>query len=76
MTDNRRVRHPAAAGVSHAAQLTARPTVVVVGGGIAGLSAATALAERGAPSARTTFYSACGSISQSAFGTETGSSKA
>lgn len=47
MTDTRRVRHPAAAGVSHAAQLTARPTVVVVGGGIAGLSAATALAERG-----------------------------
>ena len=47
MIDNRRVRHPAAAGVSDAAQLTARPTVVVVGGGIAGLSAATALAERG-----------------------------
>lgn len=47
MTDSRRVRHAAAPGAAHATQLSARPTVVVVGGGIAGLSAATALAERG-----------------------------
>lgn len=47
MTDNRRVRHAAAPGAAHAGQLRSRPTVVVVGGGIAGLTAATALAERG-----------------------------
>lgn len=47
MSDSRRVLHPAAAGLPHAAYLPARPTVAVVGGGIAGLSAATALAERG-----------------------------
>ncbi|MGW0159418.1 FAD-dependent oxidoreductase [Mycobacterium sp. NPDC003323] len=47
MTDSRRVRHPGAPGLPHAAYLPARPTVVVIGGGIAGLSAATALAERG-----------------------------
>lgn len=47
MTDNRRVLHPAATGLPHAAYLPDRPTVAVVGAGIAGLSAATALAERG-----------------------------
>lgn len=47
MTDRRRVRHPASTGLPHAAQLPHRPTVVVIGGGIAGLSAATALTDRG-----------------------------
>ncbi|MDZ7882240.1 MAG: FAD-dependent oxidoreductase [Mycobacterium sp.] len=47
MTDTRRVLHPAAPGLPHAAALPDRPTVAVVGGGIAGLSAAAALAERG-----------------------------
>lgn len=47
MTDTRRVLHPAAPGHPHAAYLRDRPTVAVVGAGIAGLSAATALAERG-----------------------------
>ncbi len=47
MTDSRRVEHPAPAGFPDAGSLTRVPRVVVVGGGIAGLSAATALAERG-----------------------------
>lgn len=47
MSDTRRVLHPAAPGLPHAAYLPDRPTVAVVGGGIAGLSAAAALAERG-----------------------------
>ncbi|MCV7346312.1 FAD-dependent oxidoreductase [Mycolicibacterium rhodesiae] len=47
MIDPRRVAHPAIAGVPHAHALPATPHVVVVGGGIAGLSAATGLAERG-----------------------------
>lgn len=47
MSDTRRVLHPAAPGLPHAAYLPDRPTVAVVGGGIAGLCAATALAERG-----------------------------
>ncbi|PXY19152.1 FAD-dependent oxidoreductase [Prauserella muralis] len=44
-SDRRRVRHPAPAGRPDAAGLDRR--VVVAGGGIAGLTAATALAERG-----------------------------
>ncbi|KAA0108135.1 FAD-dependent oxidoreductase [Mycolicibacterium sp. P1-5] len=47
MIDPRRVTHPAPAGVPHAHTLPATPHVVVVGGGIAGLAAATGLAERG-----------------------------
>jgi carotenoid phi-ring synthase / carotenoid chi-ring synthase len=47
MTDPRRVTHPAPDGVRDAAALPDRPHVVVVGGGIAGLAAATGLAERG-----------------------------
>lgn len=47
MIDPRRVAHPAIAGVPHAHALPATPHVVVVGGGIAGLAAATGLAERG-----------------------------
>lgn len=47
MTDPRRVRQPGAPGAPRVAADTAAPTVVVVGGGIAGLSAATALADRG-----------------------------
>lgn len=47
MTDHRRVLHPATPGLPHAAYLAARPTVAVVGAGIAGLATATALAERG-----------------------------
>ncbi|ORB27517.1 FAD-dependent oxidoreductase [Mycolicibacterium parafortuitum] len=47
MNDPRRVLHPAAPGLPGAADLVSRPTVAVVGGGIAGLAAATALAERG-----------------------------
>lgn len=45
--DRRRRTFPAAPGLPHAAALEARPRVVVVGGGIAGLTAATGLAERG-----------------------------
>ncbi|GAB2821793.1 FAD-dependent oxidoreductase [Actinoallomurus bryophytorum] len=45
--DRRRVRHPAPAGLPDARLLSRRPRAVVVGGGIAGLAAATALAERG-----------------------------
>ncbi len=48
--DPRRVTHPAQPGLPDAAQLTARPRAVVVGAGIAGLAAATGLAERGVAS--------------------------
>lgn len=47
MTDRRHVTHAAPAGRSSAMGLTTRPRVIVVGGGIAGLTAATGLAERG-----------------------------
>jgi carotenoid phi-ring synthase / carotenoid chi-ring synthase len=47
MTDRRRVTHAAPQGFPSADSLPQRPRVVVVGAGIAGLSAATALAERG-----------------------------
>ncbi len=46
-TDRRRQTLPATGGLADAATLPSRPRVVVVGGGIAGLSAATGLAERG-----------------------------
>ncbi|MCG5434479.1 FAD-dependent oxidoreductase [Mycobacterium sp. MYCO198283] len=45
--DARRVLHPGPVGLPDAGRLPARPRAVVVGGGIAGLAAATALAERG-----------------------------
>ncbi|WP_116113444.1 NAD(P)/FAD-dependent oxidoreductase [Amycolatopsis ruanii] len=47
MTDRRAVRHRGPAGAADARALPHRPSVVVVGGGIAGLTAATGLAERG-----------------------------
>ena len=47
MIDPRRVSHPAPSGLPHANALPNTPHVVVVGGGIAGLAAATGLAERG-----------------------------
>ncbi|WP_068176079.1 FAD-dependent oxidoreductase [Mycobacterium sp. UM_CSW] len=47
MTDRRRRVHPATAGLADAGALSSRPRAVVVGAGIAGLTAATALAERG-----------------------------
>ncbi len=47
MTDRRRRIHPAAPGLPDAGALSSRPRAVVVGAGIAGLTAATALAERG-----------------------------
>ena len=47
MSDPRRETHAAPHGVSGAAALPTRPRVVVVGAGIAGLAAATGLAERG-----------------------------
>jgi isorenieratene synthase len=47
MTDPRQVTHRAHRGLSDAAQLAHTPRVVVVGAGIAGLAAATGLAERG-----------------------------
>lgn len=47
MKDPRRVVHPAFPGRPDATSLTTRPRAVVVGGGIAGLTAATGLAERG-----------------------------
>jgi carotenoid phi-ring synthase / carotenoid chi-ring synthase len=47
MTDPRRAAHPAPPGASDAGLLARRPHAVVVGGGIAGLAAATGLAERG-----------------------------
>lgn len=45
--DRRRVVHPGHSGLPHASALSRQPHTVVVGGGIAGLTAATALAERG-----------------------------
>ncbi|MGV0800280.1 FAD-dependent oxidoreductase, partial [Mycolicibacterium elephantis] len=47
MTDPRRVTLTAPPGAANAGGLTATPRVAVVGGGIAGLAAATGLAERG-----------------------------
>jgi carotenoid phi-ring synthase / carotenoid chi-ring synthase len=47
MTDRRRHIHPATPGLPNAGALSSRPRAVVVGAGIAGLTAATALAERG-----------------------------
>ncbi|MEE3062807.1 MAG: FAD-dependent oxidoreductase [Actinomycetota bacterium] len=47
MIDRRRHVHPAPPGLPEAAALSSRPRAVVIGGGIAGLSAATGLAERG-----------------------------
>jgi carotenoid phi-ring synthase / carotenoid chi-ring synthase len=47
MTDRRCHRHPAPPGSVDAGALSSRPRVVVVGAGIAGLAAATGLAERG-----------------------------
>ncbi|MCB0944798.1 MAG: NAD(P)-binding protein, partial [Mycobacterium sp.] len=47
MMDSRRVAHPAPPGLAHANALPTTPHVVVVGGGIAGLAAATGLVERG-----------------------------
>ncbi len=47
MIDRRRHIHPAPPGLHDCSSLTSRPRVVVVGGGIAGLAAATGLAERG-----------------------------
>jgi isorenieratene synthase len=47
MSDPRREAHPAPPGLPDAAALASRPHVVVVGAGIAGLAAATGLAERG-----------------------------
>ncbi|KFU82118.1 isorenieratene synthase [Amycolatopsis lurida] len=45
--DRRLVTYPGRRGLADAGLLGARPTVAVVGGGIAGLTAATGLAERG-----------------------------
>jgi carotenoid phi-ring synthase / carotenoid chi-ring synthase len=47
VTDPRRATRPATPGLPDASELTARPRVAVVGGGIAGLAAACGLAERG-----------------------------
>jgi carotenoid phi-ring synthase / carotenoid chi-ring synthase len=47
MTDRRRRTHPAPRGLPSAEALSSRPRTVVVGAGIAGLAAATGLAERG-----------------------------
>ena len=47
MIDGRRVTHPGPRGAPHANTLPRKPRVVVVGAGIAGLAAATGLAERG-----------------------------
>lgn len=47
MTDPRRATQPAPPGLPDAAALNKKPRVVVVGGGIAGLAAATGLVERG-----------------------------
>ncbi|WP_410651473.1 FAD-dependent oxidoreductase [Amycolatopsis sp. cmx-4-54] len=46
-TDPRLVTNPASPGLADAGQLGRRPTAAIVGGGIAGLTAATGLAERG-----------------------------
>ncbi|WP_133690695.1 FAD-dependent oxidoreductase [Mycobacterium sp. BK086] len=47
MTDRRRQKHRGPQGLPGANELVTRPRTVIVGGGIAGLTAATALAERG-----------------------------
>ena len=47
MTDPRSVTHPACPGLPDAGLLTSRPHAVVIGAGIAGMAAATGLAERG-----------------------------
>ncbi|OBI48274.1 isorenieratene synthase [Mycobacterium kyorinense] len=47
MTDRRRQTHLPPLGLRHASALTSRPAVMVIGAGIAGLTAATGLAERG-----------------------------
>jgi carotenoid phi-ring synthase / carotenoid chi-ring synthase len=47
MTDRRQCTHPAPGGLPSAKALASRPRAVVVGAGIAGLAAATGLAERG-----------------------------
>jgi carotenoid phi-ring synthase / carotenoid chi-ring synthase len=47
MSDRRRRTHPAPRGLPSAEALSSRPGAVVVGAGIAGLAAATGLAERG-----------------------------
>jgi isorenieratene synthase len=47
VTDRRREPHLAPRGLPHANALSSRPRALVVGAGIAGLTAATALAERG-----------------------------
>lgn len=47
MTDRRCQVHLPQTGLRHANALTSRPSVVVIGAGIAGLTAATGLAERG-----------------------------
>ena len=47
MTDRKRQTFPAPPGLPNAAALSSQPRAVVVGGGIAGLAAATGLAERG-----------------------------
>ena len=47
MTDRRRRTYPAPRGLPSAEALSSRPRAVVVGAGIAGLAAATGLAERG-----------------------------
>ncbi|MCV7279738.1 FAD-dependent oxidoreductase [Mycolicibacterium flavescens] len=47
MTDRRRVMHAAPRGAPDATSLPEQPRVIVVGAGIAGLAAATGLAERG-----------------------------
>ncbi len=47
MSDPRAQTHPAPSGAANASELSERPRVVVVGAGIAGLAAATGLAERG-----------------------------
>jgi carotenoid phi-ring synthase / carotenoid chi-ring synthase len=47
MTDRRSQIHPASPGLPDASALSSRPRAVVVGAGIAGLAAATGLAERG-----------------------------
>jgi carotenoid phi-ring synthase / carotenoid chi-ring synthase len=47
MNDPRRVLHPASPGLPSATSLPSRPSVAVIGAGIAGLTAAATLAERG-----------------------------
>jgi isorenieratene synthase len=47
MTDRRRRTHPAPTGLPGAEAMSFRPHAIVVGAGIAGLAAATGLAERG-----------------------------